>query len=47
MPETPEQIHVELFYEGCLLNQGKITREDKKTARLIKDTIAEIDRLKR
>lgn len=44
---TPKDIHIKLFYEGCLLNTGKITRDDKRIAKGIKEAIREIDRLKR
>jgi len=39
--------HLALFYQGCLANQGHISKDDKATGARIKEYLKEIDRLKR
>jgi len=38
--------HLQHFYNGCILNRGKITKEDRATGERMKKYLNEIDWLK-
>jgi len=39
--------HIKLFYEGCINEKGYVSKDDKQTARNMRDYLEAIEELKR